>query len=115
MNTSNRLGELIELARKSFNEDTGRRFNSLFDKSYNENNYLYPKPGKLRRPHSLYEFSTTEKMNDVFPGFTTDSRRKNSTTSERDDSVNSEKSAWYREIYKLCHQLQPDTSGRLIF
>ncbi|KAE9553894.1 hypothetical protein FO519_002883 [Halicephalobus sp. NKZ332] len=118
--SSNRLGELIELARRSFNDDTGRQLvDVLWARSDEEEaDDLSSNKSRLQRPHSVYEFSNTGKMNGYstlpLPRSTVGRRRKTSTTSEIEDSVNSEKSAWYKEMYKICHQKSPEEFERTV-
>lgn len=131
---SNRLAELIELAKKTFSDDTGRSINenNLWIKSDNhlkgedkssssspKNNY------NLRRPHSVYELNKTDTMNNnndngysTLPtrgkSATRSFRKSSITSNDPDDIINAEKSAWYRSIYKQLHQVEPE-GGKFFF
>uniref|UniRef100_A0AC34Q1S3 Uncharacterized protein n=1 Tax=Panagrolaimus sp. JU765 TaxID=591449 RepID=A0AC34Q1S3_9BILA len=100
--SSNRLGELIELARKSFNDDTGRQLvDFLWKKPNNDegNRFKLRNGSRLQRPHSVYELSFD--MENINGSQTLPIIRRKQDNS----NVNDEKTAWYKEIHKLCHKI----------
>lgn len=106
--SSNRLAELIELARKSFNDDTGHQLvDFLWSKPNNDDGSRFKvrNGSRLQRPHSVYELSSDmENVNgyQTLPIIRRQPKNK--------DPVNDEKSAWYKEIHKLCHKI-PNIDG----
>uniref|UniRef100_A0AC34F0T8 PDZ domain-containing protein n=1 Tax=Panagrolaimus sp. ES5 TaxID=591445 RepID=A0AC34F0T8_9BILA len=130
---SNRLAELIELAKKTFSDDTGRSINenNLWIKSDNhlkkegqdKSSSNSPKSSyNLRRPHSVYELNKVDTMNNngysTLPArgksATRSFRQSSITSNDPDDIANAEKSAWYRSIYKQLHQVEPER-GKFFF
>ena len=117
---SNRLAELIELAKKTFSDDTGRQLNEIIWNPV-KNPFDEDKPSEklnstrnLRRPHSVYELNSTETMNgyNTLPtrgrSATRSFRRGSVTSNDPDEVANAEKSAWYKSIYKQLHQVEPE-------
>lgn len=113
---------MIELARKSFNDDTGRQLVDFIwsQPTNNDNTYLRNKNIREERPHSVYELNSTDKMN----GYSTlptrgksssrQQRYNDGTSSDIEDVINSEKSTWYKEMYNMCRPNQPE-KGKCFF